>query len=561
MSGSIKFLVCGAALFFVAASQAGPIGTGSGGVAPEQQAEAVTAVVDRPEVNWRTGTYGPQIKARAASDVSPYGEQLFSGGFRGVRADGINPDYRIAPGDLITLRLWGAVELERVLPVDAQGFIFIPSVGPVRVQGSAQQGLNGLVKSAVQSVYPENVNVYTNLQGVQPVAVFVTGEVENPGRYAGTPNDSLLYFLDQAGGIDDVLGSYRNVKVLRGSKELAVTDLYLFLKEGVLPRIQFQDGDTIVVGRRGVAVNVAGEVEREYQYELNKNAYGGNDLLQYARLKPGVSHVLVRGVRGDEPFSRYFSLAEFSDLILQNGDHVLFNNDLHQDTIVVQVEGSYRGPSRYAVPKDTSLIELLNNVPVTAGITDTSSVSLRRLSVVERQRESLQDSLRRLETTYLGASSSTPQEAEIRIREAELINNFIKRASQIEPNGRMVVADSGRIADIRLQDGDVITIPEETDSILVTGEVLVPQAAVFAAGRSYEDYIERAGGLTQHADEENVVIVRLNGEVVKASDVELRSGDEIIVLPAVPTKNLQLATSISQILYQLAVAAKVAVDL
>jgi len=166
-----------------------------------------------------------------------------------------------------------------------------------------------------------------------------------------------------------------------------------------------------------------------------------------------------------------------------------------------------------------------------------------------------------LETTYLGAPSSTPQEAEIRIKEAELISDFIKRAAQVEPNGRMVIADNGKVSDIRLQDGDVITIPEATDSLLITGEVLVPQAAVFTSGKDAMDYIERAGGFTQHADKDNILVVRLNGEVRKATDVSLQAGDEILVLPAVPTKNLQLATSITQILYQLAVAAKVAIDL
>jgi len=53
----------------------------------------------------------------------------------------------------------------------------------------------------------------------------------------------------------------------------------------------------------------------------------------------------------------------------------------------------------------------------------------------------------------------------------------------------------------------------------------------------------------------------MNGEVRQAEDVRTRPGDEILVLPKVPTKNIQLATSISQILFQIAVATKVAIDL
>ncbi len=194
-------------------------------------------------------------------------------------------------------------------------------------------------------------------------------------------------------------------------------------------------------------------------------------------------------------------------------------------------------------------------------LTETRSISIRRESVAERQRQSLMESLRRLETTYLGASSSTPAEAEVRVKEAELISQFIEKASKAEPTGRMVVANNGKIADIRLQDGDIITIPEATDSLLVSGEVLIPQAVVYTPGDNVNDYVERSGGFTQHADDENILVVRLNGEVLKASDARLQPGDEILVLPHVPTKNLQLATSLTQIVYQLAIATKVALDL
>ena len=56
-------------------------------------------------------------------------------------------------------------------------------------------------------------------------------------------------------------------------------------------------------------------------------------------------------------------------------------------------------------------------------------------------------------------------------------------------------------------------------------------------------------------------MVRQNGAVVDADRARLRPGDEILVMPKVPTRNLELATSITQILYQIAVATKVAVDL
>ena len=533
-------------------------------VLPEQEQVAPTTAIDTtPRADWSNDRYGPVPSSPKINidSLPPFGANLFEGGFRGTMADGLNSSYRIKPGDQVTVRAWGAVEFDGVMPVDAQGNIFIPSVGPLYVQGLSNAELDGRVRQAIQGVYPDQVNVYTNLQGVQPVGVFVTGYVTNPGRYAGTPSDSVLYFLDQAGGIDNSLGSYRNVRVMRGGSLVANVDLYDFLLHGQLPQQQFRDGDTIVVGERGPAIAVTGDVDREYRYELLGSHLIGSEIVRLARLKSGVSHVLVRGTRSTGPFATYVPISQFSAMNVYSGDEVSFSADARAGTIVVSLEGSYFGPSRYALPRDARLGEFLDAISTPANMTAVESVSIKRESVAQQQGEALKESLRRLETTYLGASSSTPEEAEIRVREAELIQKFVERARVLEPSGRLVVASDQGIRDIRLQDGDVVTLPEVTDSILISGEVTVPQASVFRPGSRVDDYIDGAGGLTQRADDDNILVVRQSGEVRNADDVVLRPGDEILVMPKVPTKNIQLATSISQILYQIAVATKVAIDL
>ena len=533
-----------------------------------QQQQPETAIDDTPRANWNNANYAPpsqpktKPKAEAKVDgLPPFGGNLFEGGFRAAMAQGLNPSYKVKPGDQITLRVWGAVEIDSVLTVDAQGNVFIPGIGPMAVQGQNSQQIDGTLRSAIRAVYPEEVQVYTNLQGVQPVGIYVTGYVKNPGRYAGTPSDSLLYFLDQAGGIDKDLGSYRQVRVVRDGRTVATVDLYNFLLLGEIARPQFRDGDTIVVQERGPAVAVTGDVHREYRYELIGDRLTGAKVSELARLNSGVSHVLLRGTRAQGPVAQYFTLDEFAKQQVQSGDEVTYSADQRGETIVVQIEGSYYGPSRYALPRDARLGELLDAIAVPKGMTAVESISIRRESVAIQQATALQDSLNRLETAYLGAQSSTNDEAQIRVREAELIQKFVERARQLQPSGRLVVAHDDRISDIRLQDGDLITIPEVSDSILISGEVIVPQAVVFKPGMSARDYIEGAGGFTQRADEDHILVVRQNGAVVSAKDVALRTGDEILVMPEVPTKNLPLATAISQILFQIAVATKVALDL
>ena len=57
------------------------------------------------------------------------------------------------------------------------------------------------------------------------------------------------------------------------------------------------------------------------------------------------------------------------------------------------------------------------------------------------------------------------------------------------------------------------------------------------------------------------MLIHANGEVSSIEGSAVRPGDEIIVLPKVPVKNLQTASVIVDILYKIAIAASVAVRL
>lgn len=531
--------------------------------APAAGLKSAQSLGERPNVNRQTGTYGPVADSESSEEIAipPFGSDLFSGGFRGPQGSGLNPNYEVLPGDRVTLRVWGAVDINRVLTVDAKGNIFIPYVGPVDVQGVPISNLNDRVEAAISEVFTDNVSVYTNLQGIQPVSVYVTGYVEKPGRYAGTPSASVLYYLDQASGIEERTGSYRQIRIMRNGETIATVDLYDFLIDGTLPDIQFESGDTIVVEERGPVITVAGDVAHPFRYELNDETGSGKALLRLVQLDPSVTHALVSGVRESGLVSNYLPLSRFKQTVLHAGDKVYFSSDQHADSIVVQIEGSYKGQSRYVVPEDTTLNQLLNVIAVNPELAAVGNVFIRRESVAKRQREALEDSLRRLELTYLSASSGTVKEAKIRVQEAKLIQDFVKRARQVEFTGLLVVSYNGRIRDVRLQDGDEVVIPEESDTVLVTGEVLVPRAMVYVDGQDARDYIQRAGGFTSRANSDRILIMRQSGQVLPASKTELRPGDQIMVLPEVPTKNLQLASTLTEILFQIAVTTATVLNL
>lgn len=505
---------------------------------------------------WAQERYRPDLM----QGLEPFGANLFRGNFAGTYGSGMNDDYVILPGDRITVRVWGARSYDDVLFVDQQGNIFLPEVGPVKVAGLRQSELSSAVRAELAAVFPENVNIYVNLQSVQPVAVYVAGNVPNPGRYAGGAQDSVMAYLDRAGGILPEQGSYRNIKILRGKQVVSRVDLYNYMLRGDLPSIRLKDGDTILVEPFGMSVAAYGLLRQAARYEF-RGAATGKELLTYAMPLNGVSHVSVGGMRNGVPFNIYVSLEDFHKLRLEDGDRVEFVADTRGKTIMVAASGAIHGASRFPALKQTRLKTLLEYVAVEPELADIKSLYIRRRSVAAEQKVILADALRRLEQSALTATSASVDEASIRVKEAELIQNFVQRASQLEPDGVLVVSRGGKISDVLLEEGDEIIIPRRTDVVHVSGEVLIPTALTWEKGLSLKGYLNGAGGLSDRADAGNILIVGLNGEVSRARGQAIEPGDRILVMPKFDSKNLQLVKDVSQVLYQMAVAVKIAVGL
>ncbi len=505
----------------------------------------------------RTGAAEETAQA-AERGPRPFGANLFDGNYAGQREDGINPEYSILPGDRVVVNAWGALQLNDVFAVDTQGNIFIPGVGPIHLAGVRNAELTETVRRSIATVYRGNFGVYTNLLNASPVAVFVTGGVERPGRYAGIPSDSVLFFLAQAGGIAPVRGSYRHVSIMREGQELAELDLYDFLLRGNLATPQLEDGDTILVHRRGPVVEVAGTEQGPVLVELADDQATGAVVLEVIAPTTRSTEVTVRGVRGGQPTVRTVGATAFAEAPLRGGDVVTFREEGRPEHIVVRLSGEHEGPTELAVRRGTRLVDLLNWVRVDPELAHTGAVHLRRPEVARQQRQTIMDSLDRLERSAMLALSGTQGEAEIRVREAELVRAFVDRARNVQPLGRVVTASGGRQLNVLLNDGDTIVIPGRTNVVRVGGEVNVSQAMMYRPDLTVREYVQMAGGYTNRAETDAIILMRPDGSALLApDDAPIQPGDEILVPPRIDHKVFQNAVDLSQIIYQIAVAASV----
>lgn len=492
------------------------------------------------------------------TEPRPFGFNLFQGHFSQNKTNA-----SVQSGDRLVVRLWGDKNFDGILTVTPDGMINLPEFENIPVRGlplEPKEQLEQALQSKLHAAGVANVQIYVRPLDTQPVSVFVTGFVPNPGSYAGTPSDTILSFLDKAGGIDFQKGTYRAVKLLRQGQEVGTFDLYPFLLKGNLPYVRFQDGDTIVVGEKGPSVVVTGEARNSARFEFRKKELTGAALIDLADPLPPASHVSLAGARNGAPYNLYLPLQEFRNLQLENGDLVRFLADKPGDTIMVEAQGAIRGASRFPVRRNARLRDIQSYIAVEPGRANLEGLYIKRRSVAVRQKKAIEDALRRLEQNAYTATSASPDEAQIRAKEAEMLSNFVAKAREVQPEGIVVVGNKGTITDLALENGDIIVIPEKTDVVLISGEVMMPQAIVWNQDKDMDDYIHDAGGFSNRADTSKMLVIRPSGEVF-TNPSPIYPGDQILVLPRVESKNLQAVKDISQVLYQIAVACKVILDI
>jgi hypothetical protein len=283
----------------------------------------------------------------------------------------------------------------------------------------------------------------------------------------------------------------------------------------------------------------------------------GAELIRLAAPLPSATNAVIRGTRNAQPFARYVTVRELAGVQLLDQDTVSFITDSPAPTVRVMIEGSRIGPSVLIADRDTSLCTLLDYVSVDPALANTRGVFLLRPGLAQQQQRTINEALDRLERQLFLAMSATTGVATVRASEANLVAAYIQRARRTQPEGRLVVMDrAGRCANVRLQDGDTIVIPERVETVLVSGEVRLPQAVVWRQGMTIADFVRAAGGLAERGDESTIMVRRASGEVVLDPSEPPQPGDELVALPKLDPKYFQLASDLINLIFQSAVVTR-----
>jgi protein involved in polysaccharide export with SLBB domain len=142
---------------------------------------------------------------------------------------------------------------------------------------------------------------------------------------------------------------------------------------------------------------------------------------------------------------------------------------------------------------------------------------------------------------------------------------LLRQMRAARATGRLVinfedVVRDGSEFDVDLEDGDRLFVPKRPHEVTVLGEVYHPTAHVYTRDLRRDEYVRLSGGVTERGNKGAVYVVHADGSVTPPigwfnSNVDVGPGDTIVVpLKVDRVSSLKVATDVSQIVFQLAVA-------
>jgi polysaccharide export outer membrane protein len=161
-----------------------------------------------------------------------------------------DPYYRIAPGDILAIRVYQQDALSTRERVRPDGKVSIPLLHDVQVAGLSPEVLARKIEEWLKEgnfLNAPSVNV--TVEEMRPVAVPVLGEVTRPGQYNLDKGSGVLEALAAAGGFTDFAHRDR-IFVLRRQPQLTrIRFTFEALSRGQARASAFrlQAGDAVVV--------------------------------------------------------------------------------------------------------------------------------------------------------------------------------------------------------------------------------------------------------------------------------------------------------------------------
>ncbi|MDC1062898.1 SLBB domain-containing protein [Flavobacteriales bacterium] len=383
-------------------------------------------------------------------------------------------NYKLGPGDEISISIWGFNEFSETLEVDARGYISPSSYGRIYVKGLTFKNMRSLLKNKFSTFFDmQNSEIDVSLSYSKVITVNIVGEVYNPGSYVIPSINTAFNALISSNGPTQI-GSVRNIYIKRNGKTVDSLDVYKFLFDPEKSNdIYLQDGDYLFVPPAKNLIEISGAVNRPYSYEAKDNE-SVSDMVRYAG---GFSTKAYKDIitlkRLDYNDMRVFDVHsnDFDSESVFNGDELIVNHISNKLSNVITINGNIGVAGEYEYKIGEKLLELLNRAKCISQKTFLEKVYIIRL-------------------------------------------NPDRTKSHIAINLENILDNETHPDNIVMQEYDIVNVMSIDDfdddfNISVQGSVRNPGDFNYGDGMSLQSALFLAGGLTQQAEGSRVEISRI----------------------------------------------------
>lgn len=490
-------------------------------------------------------------------------QQLTGNPFKSVIVDkAVNEKYYIVgPNDIFSLGIYGFLNQQIPITVNVEGSVLIPTIGEINVDGLTLKDAKSKVISAVKKRYYSSDVSFTL---VTPKTFLVTVssiilkqiEVNSTNRvsdlityvYYDTVNvQRAMYQFSNSSEFFKPTISMRNIEVVHKDGSISDVDLYKYfytnddkynpyLKEGDFVKVPLG-----LLYKNYITIN--GAVQLPGVYEYNK----ADDLETLIGLARGFdfdaykdSIVIYRTNTATDKFeSIYLVYDNDKNFKINEYDRVFVKYKAdYVKNYSVSVLGEVNIPGVYPIAqKNTRLKDVIE---MAGGLKKSAYLPL---SIV----------FRRYDEEYMKRDTA---EILVNMRANDLIisekdklsfeRDVISRRNRMVVDFEKLFTENDSSQNIILEHQDVVYINDDKKIVYVYGQVENEGYVPFKPGEDYEYYINRAGGYTLAADDDNIRIIKFNSRGwFKPDDTKILSGDFVYVPKKTPAEFKESLTIIA----------------
>ena len=383
-------------------------------------------------------------------------------------------NYKVGPGDEISISIWGFNEFSETLEVDERGYISPSSYGRIYVKGITFKNMRSILKKKFSTFFDmQNSEIDVSLSYSRVITVNIIGEVYNPGSFTIPAINTAFNALIASGGPNQI-GSVRNIYIKRDGKTVDSLDVYKFLFNPLISNdIYMQDGDYIFIPPAENLVEIIGEVNRPYTYEA-KDGESVGDMIKYSG---GFTTTAFRDIitlkRLDYNNLKVYDVIK-ADLYQENisdGDQIVVNKISNKISNVVTLKGDVGVSGDYEFKENEKILDLLSRAKCISNKTFLDKVYIIRLNE-DRSKQHLSINLNNI-------ISDPKHDDNILLKEYDIVH--------------------------------VLSVDKFDDEffISVQGAVRNPSTFSFGNGMSLQSALILSGGLTQQAQGSRVEVSRI----------------------------------------------------